>query len=530
MPTRLAHLFIVLLACAAVYWPLLGANGFGGSEGHRAGPAWEMLDSGNWSHLTLFDQTYIRKPPGMPWAIAISSAVFGQTEFAARAVSALASTLMAVMALWFTNRWLGPPWGLAGGLAQALSPLFITIGRTAEIDPLNAFVTQLAAFGLVALLAKPEPGTPRLLPLPWLFLAIGIVLAGIVKGPASLPVLAGGLLAAIILARSVKPLRCAALASGLLLGAAGLGAFAAWFAAANRDPLAVTQDFSEFTWSFDRLRGTALLIPNAFLAAIPTSIAMLVLLFHQREPKNRHADATLPFARLLALTWLISTGVLMLAGVSNPRYAMPAGVLLAPLAAWGLRACWMARRESLAARVAMLGHPVVPGVVLLGLTLIWIPLDARRERHRSGPDAGAAIAAHLPAGGRAVVWADDLVEARPDVLLYARKSAKDGGNGVHPLWRKRAMLAGQLPETPAGRDAFLLLRADPESPELARYAPLVEAGRLAPVGTGSVGKYHWTLLRVAPEPASLRTEEAGGSNVHPAAIPPPFAAGEESHR
>src|SRR5262249_19703541 len=157
---RALHFLLVLVVGVLVYWPMLGVPGFGSSEGHRVGPAWEMLRTGDLEHLRLFGVTYLRKPPGMPWAIAASSALLGRTEFAARAVSALASTLMPLLAFWFTGRWLGRPWGLAAGLAQALSPLFITLGRTAEIDPLNCLATQLAAFALVSLLAPSLAGAP----------------------------------------------------------------------------------------------------------------------------------------------------------------------------------------------------------------------------------------------------------------------------------------------------------------------------------------------------------------------------------
>lgn len=507
MHSRVAHVVLVLVVCAAVYWPLLGVSGFGASEGHRVGPAWEMLATGDWVHLRLFDQTYLRKPPGMPWAIAVSSSIFGQTEFAARAVSALASTIMALLALWFTNRWLGPPWGLAGGLAQAFTPMIITIGRTAEIDPLNCLGTQVAAFALLSLLALPSRG-PRvssLVPHAPLLLALGIILAGVAKGPASVPVVIGIVAGACILFRSLSPLRNRGMWLGVASAGAIVGAMAAWFTDMNRDPDAVTQDFSEFTWSLSRLAETALLVPAAMAAAIPTSAALLVLFFHQRDPKNREGDVTLPMARLLALSWLLSVGVFMLFGVSNPRYAMPAGVLLAPLAAWAIRACWMARGHSRLARGAILGHPVIPAGVMLALAVAWIVYDASRPRHQAGRAAGAAIAAHLP--DEAVVWANDLVEARPDVLLYTMSAARREGRDVHPRWRKSDMLRARVPAPSEGPHVYLLLRDDEESDELRRYAAAVESGELTPAASGEIVKYRWVLLR-AHASASIDAEKA----------------------
>src|SRR5437867_1102164 len=98
---------IVLAVCAAVYLPRLGAGGLTNTEGHRAIPGWGMLESGDWVLPRMFGQVYLRKPPGMSWAIAASSAVFGETEFAARLPSALAMMGMALVAMFFGSRWFG---------------------------------------------------------------------------------------------------------------------------------------------------------------------------------------------------------------------------------------------------------------------------------------------------------------------------------------------------------------------------------------------------------------------------------------
>jgi hypothetical protein len=287
---------------------------------------------------------------------------------------------------------------------------------------------------------------------------------------------------------------------GAVAAAAVLGALGAWFADVNRDPNAVTQDFSEFTWSWSRLLQTGVLIPASMVAAIPTSAALLVLFFHQREARNRERDETLPLARLLALAWVLSVACYMIVGVSNPRYAMPAGVLLAPLAAWAIRACWNARRESVLARVAIIGHPLIQAGIMLALGVAWVMHDSNRPRHEAGRVAGAEIAAHLPDGS--VVWANDLVEARPDALLYAAEIARREGREVYPRWRKGDMLKLAVPAAAGGRDAFLLLREDEESGELSRYARAVEAGDLTPVASGEIVKYRWVLLHVRPPAAS----------------------------
>jgi hypothetical protein len=130
--------------------------------------------------------------------------------------------------------------------------------------------------------------------------------------------------------------------------------------------------------------------------------------------------------------------------------------------------------------------------VLAALALIWVPLDAHRPRHQEGRTAGRAVARALPDG--AVVWANDLIEARPDVLLYARRAAHDESRSLVPQWKKEQLLAGKAP--PEG--VYLLLRDDPESDEFARYAMHLPPGSLNELARGTISKYHWVLVQVAP--------------------------------
>lgn len=103
---------------------------------------------------------------------------------------------------------------------------------------------------------------------------------------------------------------------------------------------------------------------------------------------------------------------------------------------------------------------------------------------------GRAIAAALPQGAHeAVVWADDFIEARPDAMLYARRTARECGGRLTVRWAKKAMLAGELPgelrgafprgEVERGRERyFLLIRTDTQSPERERYSEAIKDGRL----------------------------------------------------
>ena len=58
------------MLCALIYFPRLGDDGYASSEGQRAIPAWTMLGTGDWLVPRLFEIPYVRKPPGIFWAIA----------------------------------------------------------------------------------------------------------------------------------------------------------------------------------------------------------------------------------------------------------------------------------------------------------------------------------------------------------------------------------------------------------------------------------------------------------------------------
>jgi 4-amino-4-deoxy-L-arabinose transferase-like glycosyltransferase len=593
--------FVVLGLCAALYWPLLGTPGFGSSEGHRVVPAWHMLESQRWFHIEMFGATYLRKPPGFPWAIAVSSMIFGQTEFAARAVSAASCSLMALLALWAGRRWFGSPlpraslrssdssanevsghsveasahvagrstsapsdeagicstdaaapqeplgrasprtsiqddapWlhaaGLGAGIAQATMPQFVSIGRLAEIDALNALGTQMACIGLIELAARrPNDGAgsdgDRGIVAPFMFMllaSVGILIAGLAKGPASVTCLLGVLIAPVILTRRLRG-KWWTLGS-LLLAAAVLVPLSLRILNANPAKGAVTQDFSEFTWSLSRLSQTAVLIPSAFAAAIPASVALIVLLAERladRDAKRRgislqEASPQRLLAHVIALAWLMSVGTLMLAGISNPRYAMPAAVLLPPLVAYLIRTFYTkdaVPNESPGAAVrtvakwSLLGHPIVIPLIVIPLLVWWSVIrETYRPRREEGRLAGTALAEVLPDG--AVVWANDLIEARPDVLLYAQQYAAKSGKAIVPRWMPAAMLNGTLPDEssyPSGTRVFLLLRRDGAGREVSMYAPRIDARdpirddgqpRLVERASGRVASYEFGVYEL----------------------------------
>src|SRR5262249_53552090 len=144
-------------------------------------------------------------------AIGVSSIVFGESEFSARAPSALAMTLAPLLSFIFATRWFGRPWGLAAGIAHALTPLFFYPGRSAEIESLHNLFAQATMLGCLELLVHgPRRRTG------WAFmLSLSFAGMALLKGPSAIPCLAGALIAPCLVRRSLAPLRAPALWGGL---------------------------------------------------------------------------------------------------------------------------------------------------------------------------------------------------------------------------------------------------------------------------------------------------------------------------
>ncbi|MCA9288816.1 MAG: glycosyltransferase family 39 protein [Phycisphaerales bacterium] len=515
----------LLALCAILFVVGLGDRGLAYSEGHRVGPAWEMLDAGMpweagdaWLVPRLFETPYLRKPPAMMWAIATSSGLLGKTEFAARLPSAIAMAVLVLVSWRVTTRWLGSPWGLAAGAAQALFPVFWSSARSAEIEMLHAACAGIAALLVAdALLRRDRLG--------WLSaLGAGVALAGmaLAKGPAGLPVVAAVLPAACIVRWSIGVIARPSLALVLVVPGLVLG-LVSWAMAEALGRVhgpVITQDVGEFLWEGSKI-GRILTLPGAAWASmLPAGLALFLFLPRRRAERPESGEATgLPpraerVGRVLALAWLIATLTYAAIGVSNPRYTLPAGTLLPPVVAAAL-ALWRTRAEEGglrgprrgAARVLWLAWPgswiIVLAVGFVGF-LVWY--EAPRGR-TSGDEAGAGLAAVLerettrsPSGAGAdprgpIVWADQLVECRPEVLLYARR--------WNPLVRARWNKPLESVEPAVGD--ILIVRTDrhalgdAEPTERERCTPML--GHAERVHAFDVHKYSFEVYAVRSSPA-----------------------------
>lgn len=496
----LLQVAIVLLFCAGAYWVGLGRIGLTYTEGHRAIPGWEMLDRGEYLVPRLFGQITMRKPPGMYWAVALSSSILGETELAARAVSALAATASALLAFAFATRWFGRPWGLAAGLLQSLTLLFLSSARAAEIESLNNLATQASVFVLLdIMLGKADRSTRTKI---GLALAGGgaITLMGLAKGQASAPCLFGAIAAALIVKRTWRILARAELFAAMGLAAGVLGAIA-WLivraVSATNEPV-IWQGVDEFLW----LPGKALRVlglgPTALLYALPLSLGLLFPWGRdaRKEALRAGEEQSLAMAQAIAFACLVALLVYTVVGVSNPRYAIPAVTFISPLMAYVARGWLTAGPDRftggrrVAVRVIGLGHPAVWPIIAACVTAGYLAFYEPRLGQTSGRDAGIALAEHLP--DDAELWANELVEARPEILYYARRTAAEAGRTITVRWMR-----GSAAPAPIG--TYIMLRTDADNKALEHGYRLDPSSRLMPMTSGEVHKWSFTIYRVVPK-------------------------------
>jgi hypothetical protein len=166
--------------------------------------------------------------------------------------------------------------------------------------------------------------------------AVGLVWLFLAKGPASAPVVAAVIIAACLVRRSPRPLAGWIWIALVPAGLAIAGLIRAIARAAGAEALEpVTQSPAAFLFEPGMLLGILTLPFAAFAQTLPASFALLFPFGPDARRETDHPDWTpdrLTIARGLAVAWVVSVLVFMVVGVRNPRYTLPAAVLLPPLA------------------------------------------------------------------------------------------------------------------------------------------------------------------------------------------------------
>lgn len=238
---RLTHasalLFIVLL-WAGIYLPGLGTLQLQHEEPRRALPALHMLASGDWLVPRVGSEPYLRKPPLLNWAIALSCKWMGSvSEWAVRLPSVLATLALAATIVGVAGRrWLGKEGGLIAGIFFLVNFTMIESGRLAELEALYVAMTGIALVLWMTSWRK-EAGSWQLWLLPAPFLALGML----TKGPTHLIFYYGVVLPVLFFGRNTRSLLHPAhiLSLILIFGALLCWAVPCSLAVSNHNPLGV---------------------------------------------------------------------------------------------------------------------------------------------------------------------------------------------------------------------------------------------------------------------------------------------------
>lgn len=492
----------------------LGREGLSYTEGHRVIPAWEMLETGDFWTPRMFGTVYLRKPPGISWAIAASSALFGTTEFAARLTGAVSGAAMVVATWWFATRWFGSPWGFFAALAQAATPQYWRFARTAEIEGLHNALTQWTVFLTIDLLLEQPQRTRLRVVRAVSALGLALTAMSLTKGPAGIPCFLGAILAVLIVRGNGRPGASKRLWAAIGLATFGIFAVLATVARqvhAVQEETPVMQRVFGFDWAVDHFWGVVLLGPTALFLALPTS---LLILAPSRRRDVRIPRASDQIAQTIAWASILSLAIYSAVGLRNPRYAMPATTFLPALAGYaGPRiAGWLACQRDRSRWRRVLLSPMTFAATMLVAWLGLVFVVEPRSGNTSGRQCAKDLVEQLP--DNAVIWADGLIEARPETLEYTRLLGRERGRRFNVFWRKWEINHAEWP--PPG--VFLALRTDNGEFDLFRQAKPSRVWK--PVFMGDVHRYQFVVVQV--KASAVATTRNPGSASPPSSNGPPL--------
>ncbi len=139
-----------------------------------------MLHSGDWVTARLNGVLYLEKSPLKYWMMAVSMAVFGEHDWAARIPLALSSILLCWLVTRMAGWALGPRTGLYAGLSLTVS---LGLWLFTRILIPDVILTAAIAFTLWAFFRAIEPGEPhsrRWALGAWAGIGVGMLLKGLI--------------------------------------------------------------------------------------------------------------------------------------------------------------------------------------------------------------------------------------------------------------------------------------------------------------------------------------------------------------
>jgi 4-amino-4-deoxy-L-arabinose transferase-like glycosyltransferase len=388
-PKPFLSLLLAAALWAGIYLPGLGSLQLQHEEPRRALPALHMLASGDWLVPRVGSDPYLRKPPLLNWAIALSCKLSGGTnEWAVRLPSVLATLALTIAIVGVGGgRWLGSEGGLVAAIFFLTNFTMVENGRLAELEALYISLTGIAfVFWMTAWRKGASQWQLWLLPAP--FLALGML----TKGPTHLIFYYGIILPVLVFAQDTRSLRHPAhfISLVLILGALLCWAIPCSLAVSSHNPAGVWR----FWWgelasrasaeSNEHFRFSTWLLngPQTLKNYLPWTLLLPIL--WRKETVAQLAGAADSGARDLALfrgaRWgMVATSVLMiLLPHGSPRYIYP--LIVVPCLLLG-RALTVDGGSGSPGWL----YPVWRGANLLLLTIVSVgiiamPLAAREDR------------------------------------------------------------------------------------------------------------------------------------------------------
>lgn len=325
-----AWLVLFAVVCAVYFYGLGAVPLVGPDEPRYAEVAREMFARGDLVTPTLGGRTWFEKPALVYWLMMVGYRVFGVTEFAARAGSALAGVLTVLLVGWAARRAEFEAgerlrgFGITCAALTASSAGLLVFARAASFDVvLTATVTAALACFYVSEVERDEASRRRLLAGFYACVGLSLLAKGLVGF-----VIPAGVVAVYFIARRRWPGRL-----GVWWGVPlALCVAATWYApVALRhgrvffEEFIVQQHFARYVSDkYHHAQPFYFFLPVMLMLALPWTLFLFNGLAASGETNARAEDAGTKL-RVLALAWLVVPVLFFSASGSKlPGYVLPA--------------------------------------------------------------------------------------------------------------------------------------------------------------------------------------------------------------
>ena len=332
-PSGPIALLVILILGTLCFGMQLGTAELDKEEARRAIPAREMLASGEFVVPTIWQRTYLAKPPLLFWTIAAIGEARGQVdEVAARLPSVLATILTAIALLALAGHVFGRRTGFVAAVMWLISPGTFEKGALGELEATLAFYVFAAIASLWLAL---EPAATRARSNVFTGTAtLALAAATMTKGPVALLFYAAAVLGLAWARRRPGILRRPACWLPMLAAVTAVGVWAALVM------LRVDADQAVSVWAGEIARTKDLGIGNYFkdrrdlligvpAAFLPGSWLCIVALFSRRRtpastPATTASAEQAIFTRFAALAIGFSLAFFLVQPGVRTRFCYPA--------------------------------------------------------------------------------------------------------------------------------------------------------------------------------------------------------------